>query len=117
MNAVFGDPRRRTRNRIVPRCGSCSRRVPTVTLPVSGLRRCDACVEVIRSAAEIARWDGQGFCDWPRLSGALAAARVAPQPELEGLRHAPTSQPTIYRPGVYSSSPDTKRRAAGDEVA
>lgn len=107
MNAIFGDARDDTRKRpapIIPACGSCSRRVKTYELPVSGLRRCWSCWEALR-------W-GQGFCEWPRLLEP-SAKRIAPQPELEGLRVTPGSQPTVVLPG-FTSVEDYKLRQAGE---
>jgi hypothetical protein len=60
----------------VIRCGSCQKRPATVTLPVSGLRRCQPC------------WDDlRGFCDL--LSDAQEPSAITPHP-------APSSQPTVF---------------------
>lgn len=120
MSAIFSDGRQdaqapKHKHAIEPRCGSCDRLVSSVvTLPVSGLRRCEACARPILLEA---RWYRQGFCEWPRQDDIAEPGSVAPQPSLPVDRNVPTSQPTVYRPGAASSAHDSKRRAAGDEGA
>lgn len=101
MSELFGDARhdrKRKKEPILPKCGSCDRRVQTTALPVSGLRRCRECVE--------------------RMGLRPPADRtVAPQPELDGVRVAPTSQPTVTRGTRSGLVEDFKHRQAGDEVA
>ena len=104
MSAIFGDARRtRKRTGLVIRCGSCRKRPATVTLPVSGLRRCQEC------------WDeARGFCELRR--DADETPSVAPQPELAGMRIAPRAQPFVTARQLASSVVgDFKRRAGGDQ--
>ena len=73
----------------VVRCGSCGDRPSTITLPVSGLRRCQVCWE-----------DMQVLCPWPR-----GAQSEAPEPDAVGA------------PWLKWAVQDWKQRQAGSSAA
>ena len=78
--------RRKQSKPFVVRCGSCGDRDATITLPVSGLRRCHVC------------WDDmQVVCLWPRGS-----PRVEAEPE------------TAEAPWLKWAVADWKQRRTGE---
>lgn len=97
MSELFGDERGKPRRkrRIVVRCGSCGEREGTITLAQSGLRRCRQCFEAMGLEPKHAR-------------------KVVPQPELDGVRTVPTSQP-FASVGSLAAKSEFKKLAAGGE--
>lgn len=101
MSGAFGDGRheKRRTHRIVVKCGSCHEREGTIELAVSRLRRCQQCFKAMGLEQKHTR-------------------AVAPQPDIDGTRAVPTSQPFASVSGMAKgrTASEFKRKAAGGDA-
>lgn len=102
MSESFGDGRhekKKRKHRVVVKCGSCHEREGTIELAVSRLRRCPQCFEAMGLSQQHTR-------------------SVAPQPDLDGSRVVPTSQPFASVGGLAQKAKrDFKAKQSGEDVA